>query len=423
MKKIIAVFLSIAIFLCLTSCRSSSEKTSESTTGSGKSFDSSSEKANESALGSGESSNGSVGSNSRNIWHPIYNKAGEKIGEIEHFGFLILTEEGIVYGQLAETEADGTENMDYFRYDMETKEHFRLGRVTGWALQSSQTAYVDGHLFMFVCTGDISSKESRVLKLLDINVMTDTMTEVFSETGGSPADTLLAVGNRVLIVRNSVDETYIEEYDIKNDRRTTRLRFRFDNATLVGNAVRHIAADEETISLLMLVQERVGSVKLRIDVYDHRLTLLRSIDVSDLSTDPNERRQIVQKFVHANECFYYENFSSTRFLGKTGMEGISKLIDTGAEFSMANELVGVGQYKLFYQLYNLNSNAFYLLNTETGTVAETTFYAEDTRYYISNVHCDSSGAVLIHMDYRDPTTGERLEPRLYYLTMEELGFH
>jgi len=90
---------------------------------------------------------------------------------------------------------------------------------------------------------------------------------------------------------------------------------------------------------------------------------------------------------------------------------------------MANELVGVGQYKLFYQLYNLNSNAFYLLNTETGTVAETTFYAEDTRYYISNVHCDSSGAVLIHMDYRDPTTGERLEPRLYYLTMEELGFH
>lgn len=84
----------------------------------------------------------------------------------------------------------------------------------------------------------------------------------------------------------------------------------------VGETIRQISADENTIALMMLVKEDADSVKLRVDVYDHNLNYIKSVDVTDISSEPNELRQGISNFQYSNGLFYYENFSSTRFLGE-----------------------------------------------------------------------------------------------------------
>lgn len=394
MKRVAVLALLLAVFMCLTSCHDITSSNSHDATDS----------------------------DSRNVIQPVYNKAHERIGEIEHFGFLACAQGSIIYGKFADDSVEDDNVMDYYRYDVATQEHIKLGRVTGWTLQSAQTAYVEGHLFLLVCTGNITDNESRMLKLLDVDLTRNTLSEVFSEPGGSPADTMAVAGDRLLIARNFLDETRVEEYDVTSNRRTVVAQFDFDNEALLGEAIRQIAADESTVSLLMLVKETSAVAQLRVDVYDHKMNPLRSVDVTALSSDQNELIQGVQHFEYTGQSLYYENYSITRFLGETGNDHITQLLETGPVFYMANDMTSVSRGRLFYQGYCQDDNALYFWDMDSGTIAETSFYADDTRYYITNASRDSSGTVLIQMGGREPLSDDKLESRLYYLTMEELGF-
>lgn len=352
---------------------------------------------------------------------PIYNKNNESIGQINHYGSIIQTNDSIIYTKIPTDKVNSITEIDYYRYMIDTKQDIKLGTINNWAQQSTESVCLDEHLYLLITTGEVSDKQNRTVKLLDIDLKNNSIKVVLSEEGGFPYNSMVGVGDKLFIAKVLSNGSCIEEYNIKTNKIKTLIKFDFNDKTTVGETIRQISADENTIALMMLVKETADSVKLRVDVYDHNLNYIKSVDVTDISSEPNELRQGVSNFQFSNSLFYYENFSSTRFLGEISNNQILKTIETNDTFAMALETEN-NKTKLFYQSFSPNNNYLYLWNMKDKTLLKSEFYADNTKYYIINMTRNSNDDCLITMYYRSKSSGEKLTPRLYYVNLADLKF-
>lgn len=352
---------------------------------------------------------------------PIYNKNNETIGQINHYGSIIQTNDSIVYTKIPTDKVNSITAIDYYRYMLDTKQDIKLGTINNWAQQSTESVCLDKHLYLLITTGEVSDKQNRTVKLLDIDLKNNSIKVVLSEEGGFPYNSIVGVEDKLFIAKVLSNGSCIEEYNIKTNKTQTLIKFDFNDKTTVGETIRQISADENTIALMMLVKETADSVKLRVDVYDHNLNYIKSVDVTDISSEPNELRQGVSNFQYSNGLFYYENFSSTRFLGEISNNQILKTIETNDTFAMALETEN-NKTKLFYQSFSPNNNYLYLWNMRDKTLLKSEFYADNTKYYIINMTRSSNDDCLITMYYRSNSSGEKLTPRLYYVNLADLKF-
>lgn len=352
---------------------------------------------------------------------PIYNKNNETIGQINHYGSIIQTNDSIVYTKIPTDKVNSITAIDYYRYMLDTKQDIKLGTINNWAQQSTESVCLDKHLYLLITTGEVSDKQNRTVKLLDIDLKNNSIKVVLSEEGGFPYNSMVGVEDKLFIAKVLSNGSCIEEYNIKTNKTQTLIKFDFNDKTTVGETIRQISADENTIALMMLVKETADSVKLRVDVYDHNLNYIKSVDVTDISSEPNELRQGISNFQYSNGLFYYENFSSTRFLGEISNNQILKTIETNDTFAMALETEN-NKTKLFYQSFSPNNNYLYLWNMRDKTLLKSEFYADNTKYYIINMTRSSNDDCLITMYYRSNSSGEKLTPRLYYVNLADLKF-
>lgn len=348
----------------------------------------------------------------------------EVIGEIEHHGIITQTEDSIIYTKkLPSEDKYSITQMDYYRYNFTTGEEIKLGSVEKWVHQSTDTVYINKHLYLFVCTGDGIYFDQRTLKFIDINLNNNTMSEIYSEKGGWPYNSMTAAGNKVLMTRILKNEGNLEEYNPETKEIKILKTFDFDDESNVGETVRQISADEDTISLLILKMQTESDVELRIDTYDYDMNLLSSAEMSEVSSDYNDLRQGVAQFDVLNDYVYYENYSCMRFLGKIEGNTVKKIEETNDGIhNMAYETAKKQKTSLFFKAYSNKENYLYLFNSEDGSIKKADFHADDERYYIINASRDEYDNLLLFMYYRNPDTGEQLEPRMYYIKMSDLVF-
>lgn len=342
---------------------------------------------------------------------------------IEIFGNILQTNDGFIYSKYIDESSGKLTEMEYYRYIFNTKKSVRLGSIKDWSLQTNEAEYINNHIYYFVSTGDITSYEDRKLKFIDIDFNNNTMSELSSETGGFPYNSMAAAGNLVLMSKVLKNGSCLEAYNTETKEIRTLKSFNFDDKNNIGEAVRKISVNEQdqTISLLMLKITAENNVSLSIETYDYDMNLLDTIDISTISSDNNELCQGVSFFDYTNNYVYYENFSITRFLGLVNKSNLEKFNSINETFQMAHETVKDNEINLFYQLGDKN-NYIYLFNTKVGTLKKSTFKADDDRYYITNMSKDNENNLIILMDYKNPDTSERLDTRLYFIRLNDLKF-
>lgn len=342
---------------------------------------------------------------------------------IEIFGNILQTNDGFIYSKYIDESSGKLTEMEYYRYIFNTKKSVRLGSIKDWSLQTNEAEYINNHIYYFVSTGDITSYEDRKLKFIDIDLNNNTMSELSSETGGFPYNSMAAAGNLVLMSKVLKNGSCLEAYNTETKEIRTLKSFNFDDKNNIGEAVRKISVNEQdkTISLLMLKITAENNVSLSIETYDYDMNLLDTIDISTISSDNNELCQGVSFFDYTNNYVYYENFSITRFLGLVNKSNLEKFNSINETFQMVHETVKDNEINLFYQLGDEN-NYIYLFNTKVGTLKKSTFKADDDRYYITNMSKDNENNLIILMDYKNPDTSERLDTRLYFIRLNDLKF-
>lgn len=356
----------------------------------------------------------------------IYNINNTKIGEIERYGILVQTDDSIIYSKIPTGSVNSINEMDYYRYIFDTNENIKLGTIKNWSYEAKyDTSVIDNSLYMFITTGDTHVISNRTLELYKVDLSDNTMSVIFSEKGGFPYNTMTVTGNKLLMVRViTAGGCEVEEYDTISGSRKIIKKFDFNDKTSTGETIRQITSDESTISLLRLKMESENKINLYVDIYDHEMNFLHSVDVSTIpakltDSPKNELQQGVSNFVVKNNYIYYANFSITRFLGKIENKSLRSIMEINPEFEIAAESVKSKNTGLFFQSFN-KDNDLYLLNYADGTIKKSTFKADDERYYIIYVSRDTDDNLLLTMHYKNPDTGEELAPKLYYLNLSDL---
>lgn len=396
MKKILALLLVLAIALSLGAC-AGPEKYSSQTSGTV-------------SAGNGTDS---LGEELNNISLFIYNAQNEKIGKIEYDGFAVPINGGLVYSKDSPVEAE----WEYHLYTFATGESVKLGSVQNCYMQPTLGVLLQEHLFFFVIT---SEKEGQVLRLMDLDLESHTMSERYSEAGDFYVNSMAGEGNRLLFGLVDGNETYVQEYNLSTNERKTLKSFSFDDIKGRGDAVRFVYTDGDTISLVVM-DHTEDFVQLRVDVYDKEMNFLKSRDISGISERETELRQRVLNFVYTNDFVIYQNSSSTRFVGRATDAGLEKCMDTDILQKIAFDMVLTPSTKLVYRS-NYETNDLYLIDTKTGSVKESSFFAENKNYVFSHIMRGTNGDLLIRMGGSDPSTGQKLPYRLYYVSESDLHF-
>ena len=350
----------------------------------------------------------------------IYDNKEQVFDEIYHFGNTIQIDDGFIYSKWSESN-EFTSGMEYYCYNYDNKKSVFLGNIDGWSLQTQETAFISNHVFFFVSTGDITSYETRELKLIDINLEQCVLSEVFSEKGGFPYSTIEKMNDSVLMAKVYKNGSGIEEYNTKTGQIKKLKSFEYDDEKNVGEAIRSLSVDEEnhTISLLVLKNEMGASPNLSIDTFDYDFKFLNRHDISSVFSDENEIIQGVLSFECNDNYFYYENFSVTRYLGLFKDNEIEIIDDVDESFEMSHEITK-DNHKLFYQLGD-NKKCLYLFDINSGQISKTTLKTKDERYYIINMSKNKDYLEIL-LDCKDSDSGDKLDTVLYNINLSDLDF-
>lgn len=348
----------------------------------------------------------------------IFDINNKVVGEIVHYGKIIYVEDFIIYSKMSNDEIDG---LEYYKYNIETKENITLGTIKDISYQSNECVHIGNKVYFLVCTGEMSEYSNRTSKLISIDILNNEMSEVYSEVGGFPYDTITTAGNKIYIAKVLLEGSCLEEYNVDSKESRILKTFTYNNNTNTGEVVRQVSSDGKTISLLILDVTNDVVNSLRVDIYDMNMSFLKSIDLSTVSNDDNELRQGVSFFEASNDYIYYENFSITRYLGLSTNGELNQVIETSELFSKASETGFNKNTKLFCEIFSEN-NKLYLFDVTDNTLMQADFEIEDDRYYIISLARNAHDKILISMYYKDPDTGETLEPRLYYFKLSDLEF-
>ena len=147
------------------------------------------------------------------------------------------------------------------------------------------------------------------------------------------------------------------------------------------------------------------------------------MDFSFVSSDENERRQDVSHFVSTGSTVYYENYSTTAFLGRVEgnrAEKIMETIEVEGMFTMARETEPNRETGIFVNAFN-PENILYRVDYATGRVEKAEFSPNENEEILS-VRRDGEDTLLIQMDESGKNTSQDEKRKMYFVPLSELEF-
>ena len=367
----------------------------------------------------------------------VVDKDGRHTGQIPFNSGMTLTNNGIFYT----TSISGTTSPDtiavglnegekdvvvYHLYDTKTDKSCSFGSIPD---QDYEAGYcrteLNGKLYTLITTGNAMDKEPDPLLIAEFDLTEHTINQYKISDNGFPYTAMAAVNGKLLILNHDQtdvlhDKLYL--FDPKSKQTEQVMQYELNGNT--GDTIRSMYSDGENIYILRLHFEGDNNVAMLLDTYDLDLKKLSEKDISAMLKEsagknlvsedlPNEMKQMVSRFMVLNEKYvYYENFSTTRFLGN--VEDGKLFSETEGSGDMFIVSSGSGA-PFFYCIFGggMNENSIY--EWKNGTLEKTVFKADDDRYYITAASRSPDGKTLIQVAYTNPEDrNDTLPTKIYY---------
>ena len=354
----------------------------------------------------------------------VVDKDGKHIGQIPFNSGMTLTNNGIFYT----TSISGTTSLDtiavglnegekdvvvYHLYDIQTDESYDFGSIPD---QDYEAGYcrteLNGKLYTLITTGNAMDNEPDPLILAEFDLTDHTISQYRISDNGFPYTAMAVVNGKLLILNHDQtdvlnDKLYLFDPESKQTEQVMQSELNGNT----GDTIRSMYSDGKSIYILRLHFEGENDVTMFLDTYDLDFKKLSEKEISSMLKESvgknlvpedvaNEIKQMVSRFMVLDEKYvYYENFSSTRFLGN---------IDDGSIFS---ETEGAGDMFLassgsgtpfFYCIFGGEKNENSIYEWKDGTLEKTIFKADDDRYYITTASRSPDGKTLIQVAYTNP---------------------
>lgn len=367
---------------------------------------------------------------------PIYDINNQEIGSITCFNYSLLIDNYILYSKLPNNNVDEITEMEYYLYDIDTKEDYPLSTINDWYYEETyETVNVDNHLYMSVSTGEYTNRENSKQTIYDIDLIKHQMSPLLEVEGGIPYNSYTIVGD-TLVLAELLDngDTDIVTCNIHNNSKDLTVHKYDESECFVHDSIRHIATDQNYIYMVRLDWDNDDNTFLYVDKYDLNLNLISTVDITDscisskiYNTDElkNERKQFISEFFVDNSVVYYQNFSITTFLGSIKNDKLVRLIDTTELFSCVYNACPSKNFHLFIDAYGDDTdkrNTFYYIDAENQKISTAQFFASDPKLSFRRASINDKGKILLTMGYVPLNNGERLPECMYYLDINDLNF-
>ena len=367
----------------------------------------------------------------------IVDRDGRHIGQIPFNTGITLTNSGIFYTTVISGAASpdtvtvgmnegAKDKVIYHLYDTKTCESYTFGSITD---QDYEAGYcrteLDGKLYTLITTGNALDKDPDPLLLVEFDLQAHTINQYTISENGFPYTAMAYVNGKLLILNHDQTDVLNDKlYLFEPENKQTKQIMQFELNGNTGDTIRSMYSDGKNIYILRLHFEGENNVTMFLDTYGFDLKKQSQKDISSMLKESagknlvpedvaNEMKQMVSRFMVLDEKYvYYENFSSTRFLGN---------IDDGSIFS---ETEGAGDMFLassgsgtpfFYCIFGgaKNENSIYKL--KGGALEKTVFKADDDRYYMTAASRSPDGKTIIQVAYTNPEDrNDTLPTKIYY---------
>ena len=367
----------------------------------------------------------------------IVDRDGRYIGQIPFNTGITLTNSGIFYTTVISGSASpdavtvgmnegAKDKVIYHLYDTKTCESYTFGSITD---QDYEAGYcrteLDGKLYTLITTGNALDKDPDPLLLVEFDLQAHTINQYTISENGFPYTAMAEVNGKLLILNHDQtdvlnDKLYL--FDTESKQTEQVMQFELNGNTF--DTIRSMYSDGKNIYILRLHFEGENNVTMFLDTYGLDLKKQSEKDISSMLKESagknlvpedvaNEMKQMVSRFMVLDEKYvYYENFSSTRFLGN---------IDDGSIFS---ETEGAGDMFLassgsgtpfFYCIFGGAKNENSIYELKGGALEKTVFKADDDRYYMTAASRSPDGKTIIQVAYTNPEDrNDTLPTKIYY---------
>ena len=366
----------------------------------------------------------------------IVDKDGKHIGLIPFNSGMTLTNSGIFYT----TSISGTTSPDtiavglnegekdvvvYHLYDTKTDKSCSFGSIPD---QDYEAGYcrteLNGKLYALITTGNAMDNEPNPLLLAEFDLTEHTINQYRISDNGFPYTAMTEVKGKLLILNHDQtdvlnDKLYLFDPESKQTEQVMQSELNGNT----GDTIRSMYSDGKNIYILRLHFEGENNVTMFLDTYDLDLKKLSERDISSMLKESagknlvpedveNEMKQMVSNFMVLDEKYvYYENFSTTRFLGNA--EDGKLFSETEGAGDMFLVSSGSGD-PFFYCIFGGGENENIIYEWKDGTLEKTVFKADDDRYYITAASRSPDGKTLIQVAYTNPEDRNDILPTKIY---------
>ena len=367
----------------------------------------------------------------------IVDKDGRHIGQIPFNSGMTLTNSGIFYttfisgaassDAIAVGSNEGEKDVVvYHLYDTKTDKSYSFGSIPD---QDYEAGYcrteLNGKLYTLITTVNVMDKEPDPLLLAEFDLSEHTINQYKISDNGFPYTAMAEVNGKLLILNHDQtdvlnDKLYL--FDTESKQTEQVMQFELNGNTF--DTIRSMYSDGKNIYILRLHFEGENNVTMFLDTYDLDLKKLSERDISSMLKESaginlvpedlaNEMKQMVSNFMVLDEKYvYYENFSTTRFLGNA--EDGKLFSETEGKGDMFLASSGSGA-PFFYCIFGGGENENIIYEWKSGTLEKTVFKADDDRYYITAASRSPDGKTLIQVAYTNPEDrNDTLPTKIYY---------
>lgn len=358
----------------------------------------------------------------------VYNANNEVIGSFDCCDYSALVNGSILYTKALEN-APEDDRLEYWLYNIETKENHKLGVVDKSYEAVYEQIEFNDHLYLSISTGQYGVLEDMKQTIYDVDLLNYSISPILEVEQAFPYNSFTIANNKLILselLHNG--HTDLIEYDL-NEKSALPVVHKYDESDeFVSDSIRHIYADSKNIYTVRLHHGESENYFLYLDKYDFDYNLLNTVDISNfcVSTDIerteftkiNEWKQFIAYFFVHDDLIYYQNFSTTNAIGVINNDKIDRLFNIDALFSYVISVSEGDGGDLFVQLCE---NSFYLVDPQTHEVKTAEFFADNHDYNFSTAS-RYGDKILLTVGYVPYDVGERLPDRLYYIDMNDLEF-
>lgn len=367
----------------------------------------------------------------------VVDKDGKHIGQIPFNSGMTLTNNGIFYT----TSISGTTSPDtiavglnegekdvvvYHLYDIKNDESYDFGSIPD---QDYEAGYcrteLNGKLYTLITTGNAMDNEPDPLILAEFDLTDHTISQYRISDNGFPYTAMAEVNGKLLLLNHDQTDVLNDKlYLFDPESKQTEQVMQFELNGNTGDTIRSMNSDGKNIYILRLHFEGENNVTMFLDAYGLDLKKQSEKDISSMLRESagnalvpedvaNEMKQMVSKFMVLDEKYvYYENFSTTRFLGNIEDGKLFSETEGAGDTFLASSGSGV---PFFYCIFGGEKNENSIYELKSGTLGKSVFNADDDRYYITAASRSPDGKTIIQVAYTNPEDrNDTLPTKIYY---------